>query len=83
MFSWVEVKGRQDSPQKAFVSMIAESEAIRDCILNFASQKPKVKTLEEYGEDMIASLKLIIKQIIDFKCPFKAVKITTKTGKNA
>jgi len=40
--------------------MMQSSEDIKECLLNFANQKPKKKFLSEYGEDIVEKFKIIL-----------------------
>jgi hypothetical protein len=46
--------------EKSFINMMQSSEEIKECLLNFANQKPKKKLLSDYGEDIVEKFKIIL-----------------------
>ena len=68
IFSMVEKNEDKDSfLDENFIQLIQNSEQIKDCLLNFANQKPKKKLLNDYGQNVSEQFKVIIQKIIEFK----------------
>ena len=68
IFSMVEKNEHKDTfLDENFIQLIQNSEQIKDCLLNFANQKPKKKLLNDYGQNVSEQFKVIIQKIIEFK----------------
>ncbi len=55
------------SQDENFINTIQNSEKVKDCLLNFANQKPKYKNLTDYGEEISENFREIIQKIIEYK----------------